>query len=64
VGEVRAPLDPLGQVFVAGALWRAQAAGGEQIGLGNRVRVRAVDGLTLEVEPAPDSEPASVQKGA
>jgi membrane-bound serine protease (ClpP class) len=63
VGEVREPLDPDGQIFIQGALWRAHSAAGE-IGLGNRVRVRAVDGLTLEVEPVPDSNPASVEKGA
>jgi membrane-bound serine protease (ClpP class) len=64
VGEVREPLDPVGQVFVQGALWRAQAAGGATVGLGNRVRIKSVDGLTLEVEPVADSEPASVEKGA
>ena len=64
VAEVREPLDPEGQVFVFGALWRARAMGGGEIGPGNRVRVMAVDGLTLEVEPAPDRDPASVEKGA
>jgi membrane-bound serine protease (ClpP class) len=63
VAEVREPLDPEGQVFVAGALWRARAIGGGTIGLGNRVRIKSVDGLTLEVEPAPDRDPASVEKG-
>ena len=63
VGEVREPLDPVGQVFLAGALWRARSAG-ERIELGNRVRVRSVDGLTLEVEPVADRDPASVEKGA
>jgi membrane-bound serine protease (ClpP class) len=63
VGEVREPLDPVGQVFLGGALWRARSAGGS-IGLGNRVRVRSVDGLTLEVEPVADANPAAVEKGA
>jgi len=63
VGEVRAPLDPEGQVFIQGALWRARASGGEEIGPGTRVRVRSVDGLTLEVEPLADRDPASVEKG-
>jgi membrane-bound serine protease (ClpP class) len=63
IAEVREPLDPEGQVFVSGALWRARASGGEEIGLGTRVRIKAVDGLTLEVEPAPDRHPASVEKG-
>jgi membrane-bound serine protease (ClpP class) len=64
VAEVREPLDPEGQVFVFGALWRARASDGGPIGLGNRVRIKAVDGLTLEVEPAADRDPASVEKGA
>jgi membrane-bound serine protease (ClpP class) len=63
VGEVRMPLDPEGQIFIQGALWKARAAGPEQIGLGNRVRVKAVDGLTLEVEPVADQDPATVEKG-
>jgi membrane-bound serine protease (ClpP class) len=64
VGEVREPLDPDGQIFIAGALWKARATGPDQIGLGNRVRVKAVDGLTLEVEPVADQDPAPVEKGA
>ena len=54
LAEVRSPLDPEGQVFVEGALWRARAGhGGEPIATGGRVRVDAVDGLTLLVSPAP-----------
>src|SRR5262245_21129341 len=64
VGDVREPLDPVGQVFVDGALWRAEAIGGAPIGVGNRVRIKSVDGLTLEVEPVPDADPATVEKGA
>jgi membrane-bound serine protease (ClpP class) len=64
LGEVREPLDPEGQVFIEGALWRARVADRKStIDLGNRVRVKSVDGLTLEVEPAPDQDPASVEKG-
>lgn len=48
---VRSPLDPVGQVFVDGALWRARAAGDEPIGRGNRVRVESVEGLTLIARP-------------
>ncbi len=52
VAVVRQPLEPVGQVFVQGALWRARPSGeGERVGLGARVRVQSVDGLTLEVEP-------------
>jgi membrane-bound serine protease (ClpP class) len=64
IGEVRMPLDPEGQIFIQGALWKARATGDDQIGLGNRVRVRAVDGLTLEVEPVADQDQATVEKGA
>lgn len=64
VGDVRTPLDPEGQIFIQGALWKARATGTDQIGLGNRVRVNAVDGLTLEVEPVADQDPATVEKGA
>jgi membrane-bound serine protease (ClpP class) len=54
-GTVRVPLDPIGQVFVHGALWRARtAAPGESVPAGARVRVESVDGLTLEVIPAAD----------
>jgi membrane-bound serine protease (ClpP class) len=64
VGDVREPLDPIGQVFIAGALWRARTSGADRIELGNRVRVRSVDGLTLEVEPVAEANPAAVEKGA
>jgi membrane-bound serine protease (ClpP class) len=64
IGEVREPLDPEGQIFIEGALWRARIAShGSRIDVGNRVRVKSVDGLTLEVEPAADRDPASAQKG-
>lgn len=58
-GVVRVPVDPLGQVFVKGALWRAEHAdepGGSAIELGARVRVEAVEGLTLRVRPLNDRE--------
>ncbi|HLM30479.1 MAG TPA: nodulation protein NfeD [Solirubrobacterales bacterium] len=58
VGEVRQPLVPAGQVFVDGALWRAVPAEGAPAGevervsrRGARVRVEAVEGLTLRVRP-------------
>jgi membrane-bound serine protease (ClpP class) len=64
IGEVREPLDPTGQVFMQGALWLARASGEGRIGLGNRVRVKSVDGLTLVVEPVAEQDPAGVEKGA
>ena len=57
-GEVRVPLDPLGQVYVQGALWRARPSDPEADAprVGDRVRVDSVDGLTLNVSPAPAAE--------
>jgi membrane-bound serine protease (ClpP class) len=55
VGEVRQALDPVGQIFVNGALWRARLADSEAsappVPPGVRVRVESVDGLTLKVRP-------------
>jgi membrane-bound serine protease (ClpP class) len=49
-GVVRVSLNPVGQVFTEGALWRARAGDGDgQIAAGDRVRVESVDGLTLNV---------------
>ncbi len=53
-GDVRVPLDPVGQVFIQGALWRAEPVAdlkGEAIPSGDRVRVEVVEGLTLKVRP-------------
>jgi membrane-bound serine protease (ClpP class) len=62
-GEVRTALDPEGQVLIAGAIWRARLSGGDgPLRPGDRVRVEAVDGLTLMVRPEPPSE--SPAKGA
>jgi membrane protein implicated in regulation of membrane protease activity len=52
VGEtavVTEACDPEGTVKVRGEIWRARCAPGAEIGA--RVRVSAVDGLTLEVDP-------------
>jgi len=62
VGEVRDPLDPVGQIFVQGALWRAELTGangdGRVLDRGVRVRVESVEGLTLYVSPVGSEEPA------
>jgi membrane-bound serine protease (ClpP class) len=72
-GEVRQALDPIGQVFVEGALWRARAADeGSSVERGYRVRVESVDGLTLIVRAVPPDEeeeagagtPEKAQEGA
>lgn len=47
---VAADCMPEGQIRIAGELWRARCEGGA--GAGDEVVVRAVDGLTLVVEPA------------
>ena len=51
-GETRGDLEPEGPVFVKGALWRGRSVDGP-IPSGTRVRVRAIDGLILQVEPDP-----------
>jgi membrane-bound serine protease (ClpP class) len=55
VAVVRQPLNPKGQVYAHGALWRAVASGdapsGQPISPGSRVRVESVNGLTLNVTP-------------
>lgn len=60
VGETRGELKPEGPVYVKGTLWRGRSADGP-IPAGTRVRVRAVDGLILRVqpEPAPEASPGS-----
>lgn len=55
--EVRTSLDPEGQVWIEGALWRARLAGdGGPLRPGDRVTVEAVEGLTLTVRPGLPSE--------
>lgn len=62
--EARTSLDPEGQVWIEGALWRARLAGdGGPLRPGDRVRVEAVDGLTLVVQPEPPTE-APAEEGA
>lgn len=55
IAEARSAIAPEGQVFMAGTLWGARLASGQAgpVGLGDRVRVEAVDGLTLVVRPEP-----------
>jgi len=54
VGVVRAPLTPVGKVFVHGELWDAT---GPNVDIGQSVVVRRVHDLTLEVEPASIAAP-------
>jgi membrane-bound serine protease (ClpP class) len=58
--EVRETLNPDGQIWVEGALWKARVAEGEpEVGIGNRVQIESVDGLTLLVRPAGATETAT-----
>jgi membrane-bound serine protease (ClpP class) len=61
IGEARSAIAPEGQVFMDGTIWGARlAGGGAPVQLGDRVRVEAVEGLTLVVRPeAPNEEAAS-----
>jgi membrane-bound serine protease (ClpP class) len=61
--EVRTSLDPEGQVWIEGALWRARLAGdGAALRPGDRVTVESIEGLTLVVRP--ETSPAGAEKGA
>jgi membrane-bound serine protease (ClpP class) len=60
--EARTTLDPKGQVFVEGAIWAARLVGDGAPRPGDRVRIEAIDGLTLLVSPeakAPEEEGAT-----
>jgi membrane-bound serine protease (ClpP class) len=58
IAIAQTPLAPNGQVEIRGELWRASLRGHASLPAGASVRVRSVDGLTLIVEPAPDSFPS------
>jgi membrane-bound serine protease (ClpP class) len=51
----RTPLNPAGQVEIRGELWQASLRGQSSLSVGSAVRVRKVEGLTLIVEPEPDT---------
>jgi membrane-bound serine protease (ClpP class) len=54
--EARTPVDPDGRVWLGGTIWSARlAAGSGPVRAGDKVRVEAVDGLTLEVRPEPQT---------
>jgi membrane-bound serine protease (ClpP class) len=61
LGEVRAPPEPVGRVFVDGALWRARLwdlEGDPELHPGDPVVIEQVSGLTLTVRPAEEWEVA------
>ncbi|AJC71129.1 nodulation protein NfeD [Thermococcus guaymasensis DSM 11113] len=49
VGQVVQELNPEGMIRIRGELWRAESKTGERIGVGEKVRVVEVRGLTLIV---------------
>jgi membrane-bound serine protease (ClpP class) len=54
--EARSSIDPTGRVWLEGTIWSARLAdGASPIGAGDRVKVEAVDGLTLVVSPEPQT---------
>jgi membrane-bound serine protease (ClpP class) len=54
LAEARSDLDPEGRVWAGGTIWSARLAGdGVPVRLGDRVRIDAVEGLTLVVRPEP-----------
>ena len=55
--EVRAPLVPIGSVYVAGEEWTARATDDRPIARGTPVRIVRIDGLTVVVEPDPSQAP-------
>jgi membrane-bound serine protease (ClpP class) len=58
LGVVRNELEPVGQVFVDGALWRARPSWDDADGLreGDQIVVERVQGLTLSVRRAEEWE--------
>jgi len=56
IGVARTPLGPEGKVFVHGELWDAVSAA--PVEGGQQVRIRRIEGLRLEVEPATAKAPA------
>ncbi|HUT75461.1 MAG TPA: nodulation protein NfeD [Armatimonadota bacterium] len=55
-GKARTALRPEGSVLVAGELWRAVAAAGEEIEPGAEIEVLAADGFTLRVRRRGDGQ--------
>ncbi len=62
LGVARTPLSPKGKVFIQGELWDAVST--TTVESGAEVRVRRVEGLVLDVEPAPATARGSGSGGA
>ena len=64
VAEARSSIDPDGQAWFGGTIWSARLAeNATPIKRGDKVRVEAVDGLTLVVRPEPQTA-SQPSKGA
>lgn len=59
VTEVRDVDEQGAWVWYEGSRWRAKRADGGALELGQQVRVQRIDGLTVYVEPAEDTEPTT-----
>ena len=55
VGLAQTDLDPCGKVFVHGEIWDARAR--QRVSAGQRVVVKSVHDLEVEVDPVTDSAP-------
>jgi len=51
IGQASTAVDPDGVVIVRGAPWRARTNRATPLAAGDQLRVAAIDGLVLEVEP-------------
>jgi membrane-bound serine protease (ClpP class) len=51
MGDAASAVDPEGTVRVRDALWRARVNRSTPVAIGDRIRVVAIDGLVLEIEP-------------
>ena len=60
IGTARSRLDPLGQIFVRGEIWSAEAPEGETIEEGEEVEVTDVRGLMLRVRK-PERKPGGTR---
>ena len=59
IGVVHTPFAPEGKILIRGEIWNA--VGDPNLKIGQRVRVDAVDGLTLHVQPVTSEVPAEPQ---
>jgi membrane-bound serine protease (ClpP class) len=62
IGIAQTALAPQGKVFVHGELWDAISSA--NLPAGERVVVRSLDGLELQVEPAPAWQPSQIPTAA